>query len=407
MAKSQLDRLRELVAERGEDWDCIGDALGVLPSRARHNWRKYSGDSSAWSLDDTLHLQRLTEAGVKPKEAAKLLETKSHRACLAKANDIRQPDEEANMHPATSEVQNQLQSGSTAVDWLRVSQETGLSIHECLKHSQYNVGKAHWRYDPDLSSQSMADRMNGFIDERYPSPIPVNYRAMSNYLWIEVDDCMRMYRIFRGKFKWTKADLEWAAELRAQGLTFKEIARHLSPRLPGSSVSSALRRHSHSKPAAVPISADELTEMSRLVDKYAGKYSVVEIIAKIRAQLSLASKPSYFGKIIRRIAAHPHYKAKLRDIDYTDLANQIALGQMTLKLVAKELDVPRAVLAMNMESMHSKLYASQWVDEETRKLIDYVQGWNAKLDMGYFSKLLGTKSSTQCHGKLDALRRRE
>ncbi|KAJ2444047.1 hypothetical protein GGF42_006433 [Coemansia sp. RSA 2424] len=229
---------------------------------------------------------------------------------------------------------------------------------------------------------------------------------MSNYLWIEVDDCMRMYSIFRGRFKWTKADLEQAAELRAQGLTFKEVARHLSPRLPGGSVSYALRRHLPSKPAAVPISADELREISRLVDEYAGKYPVVEIISKLRAQLNLASKTNYFGKIVRRIAAHLHYKAKLRDIDYTDLANQIASGQTAVKLTAKELDVLQAVLAMNIQYMHSKLYASRWVDEEIRKLIEYVQGCNAKHGLGYFSKLLGTKSSTQCHGKLLNLRRR-
>ncbi|KAJ2432591.1 hypothetical protein GGF42_009555, partial [Coemansia sp. RSA 2424] len=89
MSKSQLDRLRELVAEHGEDWDHIGDALGVMPSRARHNWRKYSGDSSTWSLDDALRLQRLTEPGVKPEEAAKLLGAKSHWACKVKTYNIR------------------------------------------------------------------------------------------------------------------------------------------------------------------------------------------------------------------------------------------------------------------------------------------------------------------------------
>ncbi|KAJ2581490.1 hypothetical protein GGH95_002051, partial [Coemansia sp. RSA 1836] len=309
-------------------------------------------------------------------------------------------------HPVTSEVQKQLQSGSTAVDWLRVSQATGLSIRRCLELSQYDVGKSHWRYDPDPSSQSMADRMASFIHEHYPSPVPVNYRAMSNYLWIDVDDCMCTYGIFRGKFKWTKADLEQAAELRAQGLTFKEVARHLSPRLPGSSVSSALQKHSHSKPAAVPISADELTDISRLIDEYAGKYSVVEIIANVRTQLSLASNSNYYSRFASLIAAHPHYKAKLRDIDYNDLANRIDSGQTTVKLAAKELDVPRAVLARNMASMHSKLYSPRWTEEETRRLIDYVQGCNAKPDMGYFSKLLGTKSSRQCYAKFDALRRR-
>ncbi|KAJ2432867.1 hypothetical protein GGF42_009501, partial [Coemansia sp. RSA 2424] len=225
---------------------------------------------------------------------------------------------------------------------------------------------------------------------------------MSNYLWIDVDDCMCMYSIFRGKFKWTKADLERAAELRAQGLTFKEVARHLSPRLLSSSVRYALQRHSHSKPAAVPISADELREISRLVGECAGKYTAVEIIGKIRAQLSLASKPSYYGRIAWLIAAHPHYKTKPRDIDYNDLANRIALGQMTLKLAAKELDMLQVALARNMRSMNSKLYTSRWTDEETRKLIDYVEGCNAKPDVGYFSKLLGTKPNTQCHGKLDA-----
>ncbi|KAJ1662627.1 hypothetical protein GGF38_003304, partial [Coemansia sp. RSA 25] len=271
---------------------------------------------------------------------------------------------------------------------------------------QYDVGKAHWRYDPDLSSQSMIDRMTSFIDEHYPSPVPVNYRAMSNYLWIDVDGCMRMYDIFRGKFKWTKADLERAAELKAQGLSFKEVAKHLSPMLRGSSVFGALKRHSHSKPAAVPISADELRDISRLVDEYAGKYTVVEIVSKIRAQLSIASTPSYYGKIAWLLAAHPYYKAKLRDIDYTDLANRIALGQTTVKLAAKELDVPRIVLAKNMQSMQSKLYSPKWTEEETRKLINYVQGCNAKPDMGYLSKLLGTKSSTQCYEKLSNLRRK-
>ncbi|KAJ2546086.1 hypothetical protein GGH95_006934, partial [Coemansia sp. RSA 1836] len=212
----------------------------------------------------------------------------------------------------------------------------------------------------------MADRMASFIHEHYPSPVPVNYRAMSNYLWIDVDDCMHMYGIFRGKFKWTKADLERAAELRAQGLTFTEVARHLSPMLRASSVFGALQRHSHSKPAAVPISADELREISRLVGEYAGKYTVVEIVSKIRAQLSIASKTSYYDRIASLIAAHPHYKAKLRDIDYTDLANRIALGQTTVKLAAIELDVPQPILAMNIQYMHGKLYASRWTEEETR-----------------------------------------
>ncbi|KAJ2421255.1 hypothetical protein GGF41_003940 [Coemansia sp. RSA 2531] len=117
----------------------------------------------------------------------------------------------------TSEVQMQLESSGT-VDWSHVSQTTGLGLRECLELSQYDDGKASWHYDPDSFSQGMADRMTDFIKEHYPAPVPVIYRAVSNFMWVAMDDCICIHDMLQGKFKWTEADYERATALRAKGL---------------------------------------------------------------------------------------------------------------------------------------------------------------------------------------------
>ncbi|KAJ2909982.1 hypothetical protein GGI21_001334 [Coemansia aciculifera] len=235
----------------------------------------------------------------------------------------------------------------------------------------------------------------------------VTFRAVSNFMWIDVDDCTHMHGLLHESFKWTDAERERAAQLRAQGLTWKEVARRLSPTLKASSVLYALKQHTGAMPAPAPISADVLNEVDRLVDKYAGKHSVPDIMAKIRRQLSLVGCVNSYNNFSRRIAEHPHYQAKLRDIDFTDLANRVAAGQTSVTLAAKELNVPRYILARRMLGMISKQHSSRWTEEETRKLIDYVRGGcSSEPDLIYFSKLLGTKSSVQCGSKIMHLKRK-
>ncbi|KAJ2021740.1 hypothetical protein GGI06_002121 [Coemansia sp. S85] len=223
--------LRELVAEYGEDWDQIVKALGVPPSRARHHWIRDEGDSaslSIWTADELRQLQRLLNADVKPKEFRMWHSPKRDntlfKTCWAAADDetllkiVNEPTANAKakwkhtsktlgrsivacksrarllhrsrrFEPAsddpvtrvTSETQRQLQS-SASVDWSLVSQAMGLGIRECLELSQCDDGKASWHYDPDAFSQSMADRMAGFIKEHYPAPVSVSYRAVSNFM---------------------------------------------------------------------------------------------------------------------------------------------------------------------------------------------------------------------------------
>ncbi|KAJ2047733.1 hypothetical protein H4S04_004262 [Coemansia sp. S16] len=270
MNLDQLTQLRELVAEYGEDWDHIGKVLDVLPSMARYNWITYGGNVGnrfALSSDEARQLQHLVDSGVKYKEAAKLLGIVSPHGCdthlksnctstedetLLKMIDVSMTSTAAKWELVskvlgrsviackqrlsvinrghkceqvdydresivTSEVQRQLESNRT-VNWSKVSQATELGLRECLELSQYDDGKASWHYDPDSFSQGMADRMTNFIKEHYPAPVPVIYRAVSNFMWVAMDDCICIHDMLQGKFKWTEADYERATALRAKGL---------------------------------------------------------------------------------------------------------------------------------------------------------------------------------------------
>ncbi|KAJ2691126.1 hypothetical protein IWW39_000186 [Coemansia spiralis] len=375
LSKSQMTRLRGLVAEYGEDWDRVGKALGILPSRARFNWIRDGGEPNTMTAKEARQLHRKLEPAV-----------------------------DDSVSRVTSEAQRQFEL-SSAVDWSQVSQTTGLGERECLELSQHDDGKAKWHYDPNAFSQSMADRMTSFIREHYPAPVPMNYRAVSNFMWIDMEDCIRIHDMLEGRFKWTKANGERAAKLWDLGLTLEDIARQLSPTLSASAVSEALKRRLSPVPKRKPVSADELVEAFRLVDEYVGKYAVADIVAKIRKQLNLHGRHGYSSAIGYRISLHPLCKARLSGIDFNDVANRVAAGQTTVVLAAKELDVPYFALAARVRSLKEKVFLQKWSDEETRKLIDYVRGCDSKPSVAYLSKMLGTKSSRQCGSKIAHLRK--
>ncbi|KAJ2788520.1 hypothetical protein GGI18_002906, partial [Coemansia linderi] len=326
LSKSQMTRLRGLVAEYGEDWDRVGKALGILPSRARFNWIRDGGEPNTMTAKEARQLHRKLEPAV-----------------------------DDSVSRVTSEAQRQFEL-SGAVDWSQVSQTTGLGERECLELSQHDDGKAKWHYDPNTFSQSMADRMTSFIREHYPAPVPMNYRAVSNFMWIDMEDCIRIHDMLEGKFKWTKANGERAAKLWDLGLTLEDIARQLSPTLSASAVSEALKRRLSPVPKRKPVSTDELVEAFRLVDEYVGKYAVADIVAKIRKQLNLHSRCGYSSALGYRISLHPLCKARLSGIDFNDVANRVAAGQTTVVLAAKELDVPYFALAARVRSLKEKVF---------------------------------------------------
>ncbi|KAJ2773930.1 hypothetical protein IWQ56_000801 [Coemansia nantahalensis] len=112
-----------------------------------------------------------------------------------------------------AEVQKQLACGS-GVDWEQVGRVVGLDVRKCLELCRVDEGKGRWDYDPNTFSWATAKRMKAFIANNYRLPAAPNFRAVSNYLWIDIDDCIRMADVLKGKIKMTDELRARVAEMR-------------------------------------------------------------------------------------------------------------------------------------------------------------------------------------------------
>ncbi|KAJ2291422.1 hypothetical protein IW141_002669 [Coemansia sp. RSA 355] len=180
------------------------------------------------------------------------------------------------------EVQNQYEQ-QQSVDWAEIAQQLNLSERECLEANQFNTGKAQWIYHPDTFSWDMANRMKTFIKDNYPKPLPVNYTAVSNYMWIVMSDCVKMASLLRGEMAWTPETIAQVVELRKQGMIYKDIARQLSPVLNKSKVVAAYYGHIKSKVNA-PLTCKEKHRIKELVDTHAEQMSFTELRALVFPQ---------------------------------------------------------------------------------------------------------------------------
>ncbi|KAJ2386418.1 hypothetical protein H4S02_003867 [Coemansia sp. RSA 2611] len=303
---ADMERVKALVDEYGQDWTQVGQAMYATPERARQIWDRYQQHSKAtkgWSSRELDILQECIRDGIGSAEASRRIDTKSRAACQSKMREMKLADstEEATVNKSywTSDDEAQLLHLVTpydphaidwttiagdlgravnacrhkyrqlrkqrkpklaaehadavshavkkqytqhqSMDWAQVSESVGLSERECLEANQFGDGKARWIYDPDTFSWDMANRMTKFIKTNYPRPLPVNYTAVSNYMWIEPDDCFKMASLLRGEMTWTKDVLAKAVELRGQGMMYKDIARQLSPNLTAEKLGCKLR----------------------------------------------------------------------------------------------------------------------------------------------------------------------
>ncbi|KAJ2681974.1 hypothetical protein H4R19_007221, partial [Coemansia spiralis] len=89
------------------------------------------------------------------------------------------------------------------VDWAAVSAQTGQSVIACLEQSRFNEGKSLWVYDSESFSWDQANTLHSFVTQHYPAPVPIDFAAVSNLLWVQLPDCIRMFRMLRGEFEWT------------------------------------------------------------------------------------------------------------------------------------------------------------------------------------------------------------
>ncbi|KAJ2779291.1 hypothetical protein H4R18_004099 [Coemansia javaensis] len=122
------------------------------------------------------------------------------RKYIARVRQKTPGSQQERMDAINQEVQRQRDSGLD-IDWVAVSWAVGLSELECLELCRFSEGKARWTYDPDTFSQEMADRMEAFIAEHYPPPAAPNFNAVSNYMWLDINDCIRMAQLLRGEFE--------------------------------------------------------------------------------------------------------------------------------------------------------------------------------------------------------------
>ncbi|KAJ2709372.1 hypothetical protein H4R19_004288, partial [Coemansia spiralis] len=199
--RREIDRMAQLVDVHGADWERIGREMDVPPSMARQEWLKHQESTNPapnanrpWSPDDLAQLQQLAAgyrgAPVDWWAVGKQLGRHSP-ACVTMYYALKRPPPARLRHeptdPVSLEVKRQLARGSS-VDWEQVSQAVGLDVRQCLELSQIDEGKGRWIYEPDTFSWATAERMKAFIADNYPAPTTANFRAVSNYLWLDMDD---------------------------------------------------------------------------------------------------------------------------------------------------------------------------------------------------------------------------
>ncbi|KAJ2393244.1 hypothetical protein H4S02_000319 [Coemansia sp. RSA 2611] len=245
---AEMRQLKALVDEYGQDWVQIGQTMDVTPEKARQIWDQYQQHSKLTKGWTSRELDILREC-----DEARLLHLvtlydpraidwatiagdlgRAVNACKLRYRQLRKqrkPKLAAEHADAVSHAVKKQYTQHQSVDWARVSESVGLSERECLEANQFGDGKARWIYDPDTFSWDMANRMTTFIEVNYPRPLPVNYTAVSNYMWIERDDCIKMAGLLRGEMTWTEDAVAKVVELRSQGTKYKDIARQLSPNL--------------------------------------------------------------------------------------------------------------------------------------------------------------------------------
>ncbi|KAJ1719270.1 hypothetical protein LPJ61_006341, partial [Coemansia biformis] len=194
-----IDGLKKLVDKHGDGWEQIGREMGTAPNITQ----MFTGN--AFYTHGQIKYHQNQELGI--------------------ADPL-----QGHMDATNQEVQRQLSQGHQ-VDWAQVSQAVGLDVLKCLEICQVDNGKARWTYDPNAFSWEMADRMKAFLADNYPAPATPNFRAVSNYLWVDREDCIHMSDLLQGNIVWTDEIKAQIVDMRRKGMRFKDISEQLSPNL--------------------------------------------------------------------------------------------------------------------------------------------------------------------------------
>ncbi|KAJ2388006.1 hypothetical protein GGI23_006152, partial [Coemansia sp. RSA 2559] len=198
----QFYALQQLMREHGEDWALLGHVMGIRPADLAKNWEGYSVDTRVtrqWTREEMELLATCRQMGICCRTSAKIIGTKLPLQCRRKTLKPPLDAESRNARPLalrraaspsagsdsedgddaganeanswdtghgpidgsaataeapptggssliTSIVEQQVRASGGAVDWARVSQQSGSTIQQCLEQSRYDEGKRPWKY---------------------------------------------------------------------------------------------------------------------------------------------------------------------------------------------------------------------------------------------------------------------
>ncbi|KAJ1853388.1 hypothetical protein GGH12_005253 [Coemansia sp. RSA 1822] len=458
ITQKDMYHVNKLVDAYGKDWERIGEEIDASPRRAQRIWTLHQQRqkvTQAWTEEELETLRNCIRDGIGMAEASRIIGTKMSYACHAKMQSLKNAglntkllksrtlwnsDDVARLVHLVStskgrdvdwtaigkdldrsaeschfryikllqkhfnakvdhsgavsrEVQKQYEQHQR-VDWTKVAQQLSLSERECMEANQFNAGKARWIYDPDTFSWDTADRMAQFIKSNYPKPVPVNYTAVSNYMWTDKSDCVKMTSLLRGEITWTTETLARVVHLRDNGMKFEDIAHQLSPTITAKKV--AATYHKQKNPHVYqPLLDTDRKQIKEIMDSRAENMDFIELRALVIKSMPHANKSALYTYVDSHGAALPAYKERLRNANMEHIASQILSGTKQ-SVLAKQLGIPALMLTNLMRSRAFSMHSRTWSQEETDKLMQVVRASPGPHNWKSISEEVGTKDSKQC-----------
>ncbi|KAJ2237359.1 hypothetical protein IWW45_001045 [Coemansia sp. RSA 485] len=447
----QFFELQRLIRMHGEDWNKLGQLMDMRGSDLSSCWNGYTVDSKVtreWTSGEMDILGLCRELGIPCRLSSKIIGTKLPLQCRRKILKKERIDVHAvyeHLYPgqtppsepvvwSTGHVDvlhktrapascsqsslvtkcveetvangQQLSSGDMPeIDWPAVSMRTGLAVKQCLELNRFSGSKASWVYSADSFEWGRAERMRQFIVANYPAPTPIDFVAVSNYLWTDMTDCISMYGLLCGRFEWTQEALATISELVAVGWTDERIARHLSPVMTGTRIAhTRLMFHAqaqafasvHGRPQIpADMDASGMATIRHLVDLYAEDRAVdiIQLLDRIRASLPAHDRTTVDKCALITISGHPTCVTKMiRRAHRKPKAKAASSAGKSSAAAAAAFDDPA-------------FYSAKWTDKEIDMLVQYAKTNGPERNWRHFANIIGTKTPSQCSNKYRSLRR--
>ncbi|KAJ1816880.1 hypothetical protein LPJ75_001881 [Coemansia sp. RSA 2598] len=458
----QFFELQRLIRVHGEDWNKLGQLMNMRGSDLSACWNGYTVDSKVtreWTAGEMEILGLCRELGIPCRLSSKIIGSKLPLQCrrkILKKDRLGVHEIYEHLHPektppsepapwSTGHVnvlhKTRLPASSSesdlvsrcveemvaaqpdryppSVDWSTVSARVGLSVQRCLELNRYSGSKASWVYSVETFEWDRAEHMRQYIVSNYPKPTPINFVAVSNYLWTDMTDCISMYGLLCGRFEWTQEVLTKIGQLVGMGWTDESIASYLSPVMTGTRIAHARLMFQAQEQAfasvygkpQIPAEMDAagLATIRHLVDMHAENRAVdiVGLLELIRASLpahdrtlvdkcaliTISNHATCVAKMIRRAHRKPKPKAKAKT-----KGNGKTKGKEKTSSAA---DNSAASSAFDDPAF----YSAKWTESEIDMLVQYAKANGPERNWRHFADIIGTKTSSQCSNKYRSLRR--